>query len=68
MQCPKNNLNLRIKTEPVTDSTVYVWLLFYISIPQHQTYTVASMHAPTVTGLFSMLRIRLFWDSVGWNT
>ena len=35
MQCPKNNLNLRIKTEPVTDSTVYDWLLFYISIPQH---------------------------------
>ena len=31
--CPKINLNLRIKTEPITvgaDETVYVWFLIHV--------------------------------------
>ena len=49
VHCPKNNLNFRLKTEPVTaeaDATTHVRLLLYLA--QNWTNTVAP--APTVTG------------------
>ena len=53
--CSKNNLDLHIKTEPVTagaDATVSVWFLVTYGLHVHvcqQTCTVASN--PSMTGL-----------------
>ena len=50
LHCTKNNLNLRIKTEPVIDEAeamVYVRLLVVYFWKSNQTYIVVS--APTVT-------------------
>ena len=53
VHCARSNLNLHVKTEPITagaDATVYVQLLF--------TYTVAS--ASTVIDSVFMLRFRFY--------
>ena len=51
VHCANNNLNIRIKIEPVTaeaDATVYVRLFVTDIRPRYQTFTVAS--APTMAG------------------
>ena len=43
LHCPKNNLNLGIKTKPVTvgkDATVYVWFLHQIYSYELKNYTI----------------------------
>ena len=52
LQCPKNNMNLRIKTEPVTIGAgvmLYVWFPCQLIVNKNRTYTVASTQA--VTGI-----------------
>ena len=64
---PKTNLNLRLKTGPVTagaDATVYVRHLFPYSWSRNQTATVASAPTVTMTGSVFRQRFRIFWDSV----
>ena len=56
---PKNNLILRIKTEPVTDGAEYATVYIYCNwVNKNQTYSVASVSA--VTGLVFMPRFRFF--------
>ena len=41
--CPKNNLNIRIKTKPVTigaNSAVYIWFLCHKYMHKRQAHTV----------------------------
>ena len=63
--CPKNNLNLGIKTDPVTygsDATVYstVGLDYGIHICTRYTYVRTIACPPAVTGSIFMQRLRLF--------
>ena len=67
MHCAKNNLNLRIKSEPATagaNATVYVRLFGIYSYcwPRNQTGILycAIASAPTVTGMVIMQKFKLF--------
>ena len=59
MQCPKNNQNLRVKSESGTaeaDATVYVWLLLtHTRISGTATqHLLLHLYSPTVKGLVFM--------------
>ena len=60
---PKNNLNLRIKTRPVTVgvncTTENAWILGQKCINKKSDLLICAL------GLTFMHRFRLFWDSVG---
>ena len=58
--CLKNNLNLRIKTKPVTaetDATVNVWFMGHICVLKSVKYGVASN--PAILGSVFMQRFKL---------
>ena len=64
---PKNNLNIRIKTESVTDGagiTVNVWFLGQICANKCQSYTVAS--ATTMTGSAFMQKLKVQCHEIFW--
>ena len=74
LQCPKNNLNLRTKTESaLVGADVTVYNICPVSVPeikylcqQNQAYTVAS--APALTGYrFLGGELDYFWDIVASN-
>ena len=74
LQCPKNNQNLRTKTEPdLVGADVTVYNICQVSVPeikylckQNQIYTVAS--APALTGYrFLGGELDYFWDIVASN-
>ena len=52
VHCPKNNLNLRIETKPLTagaDATVYVRFLCRIYLHKNRTYSGSSASAVAVS-------------------